>query len=177
MTRGGWTLIQRRMDGSVNFYRPWDEYVQGFGDVKGEHWLGLEKIHRLTRDGSQIFFHLEDYDGSNDTAHYKGFIVHDVTSAYRMNVDKFGYEGTLDELFSYHDGMKFSTYDRDNDGSSSNCCEDLNGSGWWYTNCYKLGSVNGVYDKRSKGGVGLWNGDFIPYRNVRMSLKPRSGLC
>ncbi|CAG2233576.1 unnamed protein product [Mytilus edulis] len=37
---GGWTIIQKRYDGSVNFQRSWKEYENGFGDVKGEYWLG-----------------------------------------------------------------------------------------------------------------------------------------
>ena len=44
----GWTLIQRRVDGSVDFQRGWNEYRHGFGGTYGEHWIGTEMLHRLT---------------------------------------------------------------------------------------------------------------------------------
>lgn len=33
-------VIQRRTDGTENFYRPWSQYKAGFGNVVGEYWLG-----------------------------------------------------------------------------------------------------------------------------------------
>ena len=47
---GGWTVIQEKMDRSVNFNSPQDDYKHGFGNLVGEFWLGLDKINRLTRN-------------------------------------------------------------------------------------------------------------------------------
>ena len=51
-TSGAWTVIQRRFNGSVNFYRNWDAYKKGFGMSNGEYWLGNDVIHALTHSGN-----------------------------------------------------------------------------------------------------------------------------
>lgn len=45
---GGWMAIQNRFSGEQDFYRDWQEYKTGFGNIAGEHWLGLERVHQLT---------------------------------------------------------------------------------------------------------------------------------
>ncbi|KAH3751105.1 hypothetical protein DPMN_185650 [Dreissena polymorpha] len=45
---GGWTVFQRRVNGSVDFYQNFFSYENGFGDVHGEHWLGLKYIYAMT---------------------------------------------------------------------------------------------------------------------------------
>ncbi|XP_048751540.1 techylectin-5B-like [Ostrea edulis] len=47
---GGWTVIQSRHDGSVNFKRNWTEYKEGFGSVCNEYWIG----DRLVDTGSSF---------------------------------------------------------------------------------------------------------------------------
>lgn len=49
-----WTVLQRRLNGSVDFYRGWNDYKHGFGDLNSEFWLGNEKIHQLTNQGPYV---------------------------------------------------------------------------------------------------------------------------
>ncbi|XP_054876171.1 ficolin-1-like [Poeciliopsis prolifica] len=68
---GRWTVFQRRMDGSVNFYRPWAEYKRGFGNAAGEYWLGLDNIHELTRSQNyELMVDMEDFEGNKKFALY-----------------------------------------------------------------------------------------------------------
>ncbi|CAG2250621.1 unnamed protein product [Mytilus edulis] len=51
---GGWTVFQRRMNGKINFFRKWESYKTGFGNLNGEHWLGNEHLHKLTSHGKIV---------------------------------------------------------------------------------------------------------------------------
>ena len=87
---GGWTVFQKRFDGSVDFYRGWDDYKQGFGNPTGEFWLGLDKIHRLTVNNVNILrVHLEDVPGNTDAAEYSSFGVGNELEKYRLSLGKF----------------------------------------------------------------------------------------
>jgi ficolin len=64
MAAGGWTSIQSRGKGDVNFARGMDDYIHGFSDMAGDHWIGLEQIHRLTNINgttSAVTIYSEDY--------------------------------------------------------------------------------------------------------------------
>ncbi|KAH3801746.1 fibrinogen-like protein A [Dreissena polymorpha] len=117
-------------------------------------------------------------EGGKEWAHYKVFTVHEAATAYRMNVDAFGYQGSINELFSYHDNFKISTFDRDNDANAEHCCDkSLNGGGWWYNSFYRLGNVNGVYGKREKGGIGYRDSKNVPIKNVTVKIRPMKRTC
>ena len=91
-TNGKWIVFQRRQDGSVDFYRNWTDYVNGFGDLEGEHWLGLNKISCLSLGGAVLRVDLEDVNGIRKYAEYSTFNVEDASTNYRLTVE--GYSGT-----------------------------------------------------------------------------------
>ena len=91
---GGWTVFQKRLNGSVDFYRDWADYKQGFGDLSGEFWLGLDKIHRLTsQTNNELRVDLEDFDGNTGFAEYDAFTVANEGANYELHVG--GYQGML----------------------------------------------------------------------------------
>ena len=93
---GGWTVFQKRLNGSVDFYRNWTEYQQGFGDLSGEFWLGLDNIHRLTsQTNNKLRVELEDFEGNTAYAEYHIFAVADETENYKLSVDGFINSGDL----------------------------------------------------------------------------------
>ena len=131
------------MDGSVNFYRNWNAYVEGFGDLEGEHWLGLDKLHCLTTrtSGTQLHITLRAFDGALASAQYTFFSVGNPTTNYRLNVG--GYSGTAGNAMANHNNQSFSTHDKDNDINSGNCAVLFSGA-WWYTSCHSA-NLNGLY--------------------------------
>ena len=83
---GGWTVFQRRLDGSVDFYRGWQDYKNGFGDLSGEFWLGLDKIHRLTTATQKLRIDMEDTSGNTKYAEYDLFAVTSETEKYKLSL-------------------------------------------------------------------------------------------
>ena len=88
--RTGWTVFQRRQDGSQDFFLGWLDYKAGFGDLNGEFWLGLDKIHRLSKSGQNLLrVDLTDFDGVERYAKYGTFTVADESDKYRLNVGSY----------------------------------------------------------------------------------------
>ena len=150
---GGWTVFHRRQDGSVDFYRGWNDYKAGFGLISGEFWLGNDKIHRLTASRpSTLRVELEDWHGIRVHAKYGKFNIGDEQAQYRLEVGS--YTGTAKDSFGYHNNMPFSTKDRENDIDSSRHCAIASAGAWWYKFC-QYTNLNGRYlgEKSNYQGV------------------------
>jgi len=109
-------LIQQNVDGSDFFNRSWAEFKVGFGDPSDNYWLGNELLSRLTKNnGYKLKFDLQSRSTSNwYYAEYSTFRV--LTEADNYTLQVAGYSGNAGyDAFGWHNGMKFSTYDLDND--------------------------------------------------------------
>ncbi|KAM9330122.1 fibrinogen gamma chain [Gastrophryne carolinensis] len=158
-----WTVIQRRLDGSVDFNKNWVQYKEGFGYFSPkdttEFWLGLEKIHLLSTQSTipnVLRIEIEDWNGQKSVADYSTFRLGSEKDNYRLTYAYFlggeagdafdGYDfgdDPSDKFYTSHNGMQFSTHDKDNDKFEGNCAEQ-DGSGWWMNRCH-AGHLNGKY--------------------------------
>ena len=173
---GGWTVFQRRKDGSIDFNRNWIDYEKGFGGLSGEFWLGLSKVHRLTRDGTNsLRVDLGDFESNTAYAQYSTFSIGDIITEYTLSAG--GYSGTAgDALITtnnhperIHHDMKFSTKDNDNDKLSSNSCAIGWKGGWWFNACAQS-HLNAPY--HHGGLVAGWKGIlWLDWKGDRYSLK------
>ena len=166
-----WIVFQRRFDGSVDFNRAWVDYKNGFGNLNGEHWLGLEKLHMLTTNGDwKLRVDLEDFDNVKGDAEYSSFAIGDESTNYTLSIGECDLPCIVPDDLDYHRNMAFTTYDQDHDiNVNENCAVRLQG-GWWFTDnfCYQV-NLNGLYiDPPVYGDDGIrwrsWN-----HRNLKKS--------
>ncbi|CAG5126894.1 unnamed protein product, partial [Candidula unifasciata] len=141
---GGWVIIQRRVRGNVDFYRGWDDYKRGFGTPDTDFWIGNDIIHNLTSQGYNEFRIDFIYNETQYFAQYANFNLGDESAQYLMTVG--GYSGNVYDSMSYHNGNKFTTFDRDNDlNNDTNCAAAFLGA-WWYKECYNA-NLNGAWSE------------------------------
>nr|XP_014718808.2 ficolin-1-like isoform X1 [Equus asinus] len=170
---GGWTVFQRRSDGSVDFFRDWAAYKRGFGSQLGEFWLGNDNIHALTAQGtSELRVDLVDFQGNRQFAKYGSFKLADEADKYKLVLGAFVGGNAGDSLTAHNDRF-FSTKDQDNDRSSSNCAEVYRGA-WWYDNCHSS-NLNGQYlpNQSSQNSVTWSSGkNYYSYMVSEMKVRP-----
>ncbi|XP_055456758.1 ficolin-2 [Psammomys obesus] len=172
---GGWTVFQRRLDGSVDFFRDWASYKRGFGSQLGEFWLGNDNIHALTTQGTrELRVDLTDFDGNHNFAKYRSFQLQGEEEKYKLILGEFVGGGAGDSL-TLHNNQVFSTKDQDNDKAASSCALTYRG-GWWYTECHTA-NLNGLYlggpHKSYANGVNwnTWRGYNYSYKVSEMKMR------
>ena len=186
INNSGWTVIQKRLDGKVNFTRGWDDYSYGFGNVNSEYWIGNENLYWLTHyKNFSIRFDMWDWEDNYAYALYDYFRVESEQMDYQLKIQD--YSGTAgDAMFPYHHEMRFSTIDRDNDEWHSSCAQK-DQSGWWFKAC-GYASLNGVYiengiSEPSPDGVikgiiwSKWRKEYgYSLKRTEIKIKPRTKL-
>ncbi|XP_053692595.1 fibrinogen-like protein A [Sabethes cyaneus] len=181
---GGWTVIQNRYDGSVDFYRGWDQYESGFGDLQGEFWLGLRKIRELTyAKPHKLHIVMERYDGNSFVAKYSRFLIGGAKGKYLLKCLG-NFSGNASDSLRRAYNKKFLTFDSDEDydnysAETNNCVANRKGA-WWYDGCY-ASNLNGLYFKQiaRQNGFTLmsWGIDFINFlKSSRMMIKATSEM-
>ncbi|XP_013973822.2 tenascin-X isoform X18 [Canis lupus familiaris] len=170
---GGWLVFQRRMDGQTDFWRDWEDYAHGFGNISGEFWLGNEALHSLTKAGDYSM--RVDLRAGDEAvfAQYDSFRVDSAAEYYRLHLD--GYHGTAGDSMSYHSGSVFSARDRDPNNLLISCAVSYRGA-WWYRNCH-YANLNGLYGSTvDHQGVSwyYWKGFEFSVPFTEMKLRPRS---
>ncbi|KVP96665.1 hypothetical protein WJ97_12340 [Burkholderia ubonensis] len=146
---GGWTVFQRRWNGTVDFYRTWAEYAAGFGTTT-EYWLGNDRIAAMTATGSHSMrIDMMRTNGQTAYAQYTAFKISPASDKYRLAVALTFVGGTAGDSLTngtsqLHNGMPFSTKDVDNDNVATASCAQVYKGAWWYNACH-ASNLNGAY--------------------------------
>ncbi|GFS36907.1 techylectin-5A [Nephila pilipes] len=144
---GGWTVIQRRGNYGRSkdyFFKDWDSYKTGFGDIEKDFWLGNDNIFALTNQRLySIRFDLKAVGGTKRYALYDAFWIDDEAHKYTLHIKDYSGDAG-DSMSGVHDNYKFSTKDQDNDIHMEENCAKINRGGWWYSRCHHA-NLNGAY--------------------------------
>uniref|UniRef100_A0A6P4ETH3 Fibrinogen C domain-containing protein 1-like n=1 Tax=Drosophila rhopaloa TaxID=1041015 RepID=A0A6P4ETH3_DRORH len=160
-TSSGWMVIQRRQDGSEDFARKWNDYRTGFGSLTGEFFIGLEKIHQMTKNTKhELLIWLVMLDGSRSYARYDDFKIGSNDEFYKL-ISVGEYSGKAGDSLVDSVGSRFSTVDN----FTLDDCKTQNTGGWWYPDCDFQSALNGLYynDGEAMPFTGIqwttWNGN------------------
>ncbi|XP_076149418.1 tenascin-N [Alosa pseudoharengus] len=169
---GGWLVFQRRNSGRLDFMKRWRQYIQGFGELTDEFWLGLDKIYELTNTPTRYELRFDLGLGSERAyAVYDNFKIAPVKQKFTLTVGN--YRGNAGDAMTYHQGRNFTTVDNDNDIALSNCALMHRGA-WWYKNCH-LANLNGkIGDNRHSMGMNWepWKGHLMSLDFSEIKIRP-----
>jgi len=143
----------------------------GFGDPSGNYWLGNDLLSQLTANNRyKLRFDLQSRDTGNwFYAEYSRFRVQSEADKYKVQVA--GFSGnSSSNLFADHDGLQFTTIDRDNDPWSSDNCAVWSGGGFWWHYCGGC-RVNAARYTGRFDWIGLPGGRHLQYSRMWLQCK------
>ncbi|XP_004077462.2 angiopoietin-2 [Oryzias latipes] len=174
---GGWTVLQKRFDGQVDFHRTWEEYKKGFGEPSGEFWLGNEFVSRLTNQRAyKLRIELSDWEENSAFSQYDQFSLSSEAQNYKIHLK--GYSGTAGKISSIgQPGSDFSTKDADNDKCVCKCSQ-LTTGGWWFDACGPS-NLNGMFYQRGQNANRFngikwyyWRGSGYSLKSTAIMMRP-----
>jgi len=162
-----------------SFIRNWKEYEDGFGSFPSDFWLGLSNINSLCQLGvQQLRVELTNWAGEKRYANYHYFKIANASDFYRINVS--GYSGNAGNSLARHNGMAFSTLDKDYDTDPRRHCAKTYFAGWWYYACFES-NLNGLYlnenDSNGTHGFGTgviwqhWMGTYYSLKRAEIKIR------
>ena len=153
--------------------------------------MGNEEISVLTNKDTRPYkLRIEMLSAGNHqrSAEYRSFSLDSESQFYTLHVS--GYSGDAGDSLQYSDntngmsiyqnGMKFSTFDQDNDNRvNESCCQMYGNVGWWFKACFQccLNCVNSDFNWQtnppndenlpiSRMMIGQTQADRNAYRNI-----------
>ncbi|KAJ8033897.1 Ryncolin-4 [Holothuria leucospilota] len=100
VSSGGWTVIQRLVDGTLTSKRNWEEYASGFGFLSGEFWIGLNKLSYFTNQAVyELRIDMVMANGSSFFVTYSSFRISDQWRDYAI-VSAEGFRSNLNCVVS-----------------------------------------------------------------------------
>ncbi|KAL7742371.1 hypothetical protein ACLKA6_019007 [Drosophila palustris] len=117
---------------------------------------------------------LEDFEGDQRYETYDEFAIGNEDQQYELHTLGKA-NGTAGDSLSYHRGMKFTTFDKDNDKwDEGNCAIEGTGA-WWYEECYQS-QLTGTYKDNDFGKSVIWyhfRGSISPLKTAIMMIRPK----
>lgn len=179
---GGWTIIQRRLNGNTKFDRDYAAYKNGFGDFAENFWLGLDKINLLTQESNtqstmEVYFGMKAFFGASSFSRYSSFSVGTEEDGYRLKISGFS-GGTAGNSMTFHNNQKFSTFDKDQDIHKNQHCAQSHKGGWWFKNCLSANLNGKYYESESSHNVDdginwtAWLGPSNSLKSTLIAIRP-----
>ncbi|KAH8262862.1 hypothetical protein KR044_001231, partial [Drosophila immigrans] len=173
----GWMVVLKRFDGSTNFFRDWQHYQKGFGNLSSEFFIGLEKLHAITyARPHELYIQMEDFDLNTRYARYDHFIIGNENSYYKL--EKLGnYSGNAGDGLRENENMRFYTSDKDN---KIDCAQNRISAGW-FDYCTQAQNLFGMYLRGPFKNIlkykGLrwdtWRGEDYSLKSAQMMIRPK----